>query len=625
MNWSVTLIKSGGGWVSAPVTTADRLTARGTGVFDDLAPDWPGWEDAEPSDSAPAEPADCGPAEPTDSDPAEPADWDPAEPARARSDGGWFAVGGVADGLRPGPALAGFAADAWSIGLGRLTDDELIGVMRAARRLASWAAAMELAAAGDLWRRRCAEEQAGDTGAARHADDEIAAALTLTARGADQVLGLAVALRRLPLTSRALTVGDIDLPRAMVIADEANGLDNEHAATAEQVIIGAAPGQTTGQLRAATRRAVLAADPRAARKRKERALQDARVERWDEHAGTAALAGRDLPPASVLAADQNLSALARQLQGAGAPGTLDQLRAQVYLALLSGAPVGALIPAGPGDPGSPGTLGLSSVSGAVNLTMPLATWLGLSDSPGNSAGYGPLDADDSRAIADALAARSGTRWCLTLTDSRGHPVAHGCARTGPPPSQRRVPRPAAPPGKPGSGSHDGPAGTPRDGPGSDTSPAAARRDRPGTDCGTSPAGAPRDGPRPGEPSRPRTRAPEGTWTFSLTLLAGESCDHVRETAAYRPTPALRHLMEIRYATCTYPGCRRPAMRCDADHTVAYHRGGRTCLCNIAPLCRAHHQAKQAHGWHLRQLQPGVLTWTTPSGRTYSEGPTVYPA
>jgi hypothetical protein len=239
-------------------------------------------------------------------------------------------------------------ADAGAIGLGWLTDDELIGLMRAARRLASWSAAMELSAAGDLWRRRWAEEQAGNTGAARHADDEIAAALTLTRRAADQVLSLAIALRRLPLTSRALTAGDIDLPRAMVIADEVTGLDNEHAAAAEQAVIGAAAGQTTGQLRAATRRAVLSADPRAARKRKERALQDARVERWDEHGGTAALAGRDLPPASVLAADQNLSALARQLKRAGAPGTLDQLRAQVYLALLTGSSVGSLIPAGPG-------------------------------------------------------------------------------------------------------------------------------------------------------------------------------------------------------------------------------------------------------------------------------------
>ena len=296
-------------------------------------------------------------------------------------------------------------------------------------------------------------------GAARHTDDEIAAALTLTRRAADQVLSLAVALRRLPLTGRALTAGDIDLPRAMVIADEVTGLGNEHAAAVEQAVIGAAAGQTTGQLRAATRRAVLSADPQAARKRKERALQHARVERWDEHGGTAALAGRDLPPASVLAADQNLSALARQLQRAGAPGTLDQLRAQVYLALLTGRSVGSLIstepgaaagsspgdssrsfpglrgdcpdstsatgfcppagpsavgglgtPATPGIPGtsaSPGTSGALFAAGSVNLTMPLASWLGLSDAPGNVAGFGALDADDSRAIADALSARAG--------------------------------------------------------------------------------------------------------------------------------------------------------------------------------------------------------------------------
>src|SRR5215813_674752 len=132
----------------------------------------------------------------------------------ARGDGGGFAAGGMADAVPPGPVLAGFAADAWAAGLGRLSDDELIGVMRAARRLASWAAAIELAAIGDLWRRRVAEEEAGDANAARHADDEIAAALTLTGRAGDRVLDLAIALRRLPLTSQALAAGDIDLSRA---------------------------------------------------------------------------------------------------------------------------------------------------------------------------------------------------------------------------------------------------------------------------------------------------------------------------------------------------------------------------------------------------------------------------
>jgi hypothetical protein len=576
-------------------------------------------------------------------------------------------------------------------------------MMRAARRLASWSAAMELAAVGDLWRRRWTEEQVGDTGAARHADDEIAAALTLTGRAADQVLSLAVALRRLPLTSRALTAGDIDLPRAIVIADEVTGLDNEHAAAVEQVIIGKAAGQTTGQLRAATRRAVLSADPRAARKRKERALQDARVERWDEHGGTAALAGRDLPPASVLAADQNLSALARQLESAGAAGTLDQLRAQVYLALLTGASASSLIPAGPGtasgtsfadsprdfadlagdspagttpdfcpparpsafgglgipanpglsaspgtaaspgDADSPstaaspgtaetpettgttGTTGAFFASTAVNLTMPLASWLGLSDEPGDAAGFGPLDADDSRAIADALSARADTRWCLTLTDSHGRPVVHGCARAGPPPSQRRV-KPPRPPGAQETGFRDGPAGSPGD------RPAGRPHDRPPDGTHDSPAGrphdrpadSPRDGPGTGAPSAPEACAPGKTWTFRLTFLAADGCDHARETAVYRPSPGLRHLVEIRHATCTYPGCRRPATRCDADHTVAYHRGGRTCLCNLAPLCRHHHEVKQSQGWALDQESPGVMAWTTPAGRRYVVGPTCYP-
>src|SRR5215831_10399061 len=375
-------------------------------------------------------------------------------------DGCGFAAGGVADELPPGPVLAGLAGDAWSAGLGRLSDDELIGVLCAARRLASWSAALELAAVTDLAARR--EAEAAGTGSCapgEHIGDEIAAALTLTARAADHLLDLATALRRLPATMAALAAGRIDRYRATVIADELAGLGGEHAAAVEQEVLAHAPGQTTGQLRAAARRAVLAADPAAARERKERAGRDARVERWDEQAGTAALAGRDLPPADVLAADHNLSALAGSLRRAGVSGTMDQLRAQVYLALLTGQPFTALTGRGTplGDrctgtsPGGsafggprPGTYGHGPV-GAVNLTMPLATWLGLSDAPGHAAGYGPLDAADSRDLAARLAGQPGSRWCITLTGEDGRPVAHGCARRGPGPSGRSRPPPRRPP------------------------------------------------------------------------------------------------------------------------------------------------------------------------------------
>ena len=264
--------------------------------------------------------------------------------------GAGFAADGVADLLSPGPVLAGLAEDAHAAGLGRLTDDELAGVIRAGRQLSSWATALELEAVDDLVRRREGQEAAGQPHAAEHVDAEIAALLTLTGRGAGRVLDLAIALRRLPLTARALAAGVIDLPRVAVIADETTGLGDDHAADVERHILVRAPGQTTSQVRAVARRAVLAADPRAARKRQEQAQREARVERWDEHAGTAALAGRDLPPAEVIAADQHISALARGLRAAGLTGTADQLRAQVFLALLSGAPAASLLPAGQHHP-----------------------------------------------------------------------------------------------------------------------------------------------------------------------------------------------------------------------------------------------------------------------------------
>jgi hypothetical protein len=69
----------------------------------------------------------------------------------------------------------------------------------------------------------------------------------------------------------------------------------------------------------------------------------------------------------------------------------------------------------------------------VNLVLPLPTWLGWSASPGEVAGFGPLDAADSRALAAALARDPATKWCVTITGSDGRAAAHGCAKAGPGP------------------------------------------------------------------------------------------------------------------------------------------------------------------------------------------------
>jgi hypothetical protein len=394
-------------------------------------------------------------------------------------------------------------------------------------------------------------------------DDEVAVALTLTRRSAGRLVDLAVELDRLPLTRAALAAGQIDERSAEVIAEECAGLDDAHAAAVEKLIIGQAPKLTSGQLRAVARRAVVAADPAAAQRRKEKALQDARVEMFPETSGTAALAGRDLPPAAVLAADKHLTALAQALHAAGIPGTLDTLRARAYLHLLSGQPADTLIlqTARPGRPGRepPGSTrippasgavsgsarpggsagpggGLPGLRGTVNLTMPLSAWLGWTQSPGDVPGYGPADAGDSRTLADLLAHDPASQWCVTLTDITGHPVAHACARHGPP-------------GPPGPQARAGPT----------------RSSPPGSGCG------------PGT-----TPVPDWLRGLTFTTLHTTTCTHERQSRGYRPSPSLRHLIEVRNPACTGPGCRRPATRCDLDHVVPYDQGGKTCECNIHP-------------------------------------------
>jgi hypothetical protein len=69
----------------------------------------------------------------------------------------------------------------------------------------------------------------------------------------------------------------------------------------------------------------------------------------------------------------------------------------------------------------------------VNLTLPLATWIGAACTPADITGLGPATAQTAQQLADWIAASPGSRWCLTLTDHKGRAVAHSCATRPPPP------------------------------------------------------------------------------------------------------------------------------------------------------------------------------------------------
>jgi Domain of unknown function (DUF222) len=464
-----------------------------------------------------------------------------------------FAAGGPLGRVPGGHELAWHAGAARQRGLDAVSDAELCGLMEAGQRLESWGAGLKLATVTELDARRARPD--GREG--EYVSEEVGAVLRLTGRAASSLVELSRQLERLPATAAMLAAGLIDPRRAAIIADHTAVLSSQHAVAVQDAVLPAAPAMTTGELAAACRHAVAACDPAAAIRRRKQAEKDARVETWAEAAGTAALAGRDLAPASVIAADKNLDADARWLKAHGRQGGHDQLRADAMIARLTGQSLDTLLPSAASSTSVPGVPGVPGAGGSVNLTMPAAAWLSRSDAPGEVPGFGPADAGTCRDLADALAASPATRWCVTVTDRQGRAVAHGCARTGP--------------GPPGNGN-----------------PAA--------------------------------------WlaTVKITPIETGSCEHRRESAGYQPSDSLRHLLKIRSRRCGFPGCRRPAVRCDDDHTIPYDKGGRTCECNLHPLCRRHHQTKQEPGWHLDQPHPGELIWTLPSGRTCTPTTEPYP-
>ncbi|MCC9203466.1 HNH endonuclease [Arthrobacter sp. zg-Y769] len=89
----------------------------------------------------------------------------------------------------------------------------------------------------------------------------------------------------------------------------------------------------------------------------------------------------------------------------------------------------------------------------------------------------------------------------------------------------------------------------------------------------------------------------------------------------RKVPAgLRRWLRARDGTCRFSGCRVNAAVSDIDHTVDWARGGPTAQGNLEHLCRRHHRFKTLGFWKACQPAPGVIEWTSPTGRVYRTEP-----
>ncbi|MCQ2001826.1 HNH endonuclease [Arthrobacter zhaoxinii] len=89
----------------------------------------------------------------------------------------------------------------------------------------------------------------------------------------------------------------------------------------------------------------------------------------------------------------------------------------------------------------------------------------------------------------------------------------------------------------------------------------------------------------------------------------------------RKVPAgLRRWLRARDGTCRFPGCRVSTANSDIDHTTDWARGGPTDHGNLEHLCRRHHRFKTLGYWKACQPTPGVIVWTSPTGRVYRTDP-----
>jgi hypothetical protein len=270
---------------------------------------------------------------------------DPPVPGTSCGPGAGFGQGRCLDEMTPEPELAVLADEAAGEdrAFAGVTDDQLLGLLGARRRLQARQAWELLMAVAEFIRRRpkpgCPLEGPGRMPRVWDplAVGELRAQLHLTAAQADVLLGLADDLvTRLPLCSAALRDGVIDESRARLLSWRCGGLTDPEAQAVDRLVLGdpSVEEWSPGVFRDRVARAIIEVNPEAAVRHRTEAARRRRVEIRAEDSGNASISGRELPPAAVLAASQLLTARARQLRKAGLGGGMDELRVLAYLERL---------------------------------------------------------------------------------------------------------------------------------------------------------------------------------------------------------------------------------------------------------------------------------------------------
>jgi hypothetical protein len=416
------------------------------------------------------------------------------------------------------------------------TADELLDTLGWVDRVQSRAAAAKIVLIEQL-RQRLAHGASDPT--SRSLDEraftaEIAAALTLSERAAESLIGVSRALvQSLPATLAALASGEISYRHAQIMVEQTVGLDAASVAALEAKVLPAASTSTAPRFASTVRKQRERLNPESIEERHVVALDERTVVIDEDRDGMVWVSART-SAANGLAIHDRLTTAALAMRKRGDKRTLAQLRSDIFVTILLARSHKMSGKHAVTVPAFDDLLGLDSdvdnsgientdnfvrwfrgITAEVIVTVPALSLLGHGSEPATLEGYGPIDLDTARILAGR--ARSFVR---ILT-------------------------------------------------------------------------------------HPETGA---------TLSVGRK--------RYKVPKDLRMWLRVRDGTCRFPNCNRQAKRCDIDHSFEWHELGETAHDNLAHLCRSHHTLKGAGKWKVAQASDGsgVLTWTSPAGRSYTTRP-----
>jgi hypothetical protein len=310
-------------------------------------------------------------------------------------------------------------------------DFDVLELVAAWDKVSSWVSSRQLTAMAEFARRpdvvgadpelaRASRLPVGRV-AREHPDDEIGARLRVSSRSASLRLDLAVQLADgFSATGQALARGQLDVSKARVVVDECRRAEPGHLVALQERLLPRASTMTAPRLRAAAQRAVMSVDPEAGERRAAARRAEAAVVVTPAGDGVAELWAQ-LPAERAAAIEQVIDAAARRLRdraGDGDVRSLDAWRAEALaLPFVRALRTGVL----DGEQRVRlGSRGRSAVR--VNVSVPAAVLLGLSDAPAQLDGHGPIPASLARLMAE------DATWRRILTDPAGNAVDVGTTR-----------------------------------------------------------------------------------------------------------------------------------------------------------------------------------------------------